>query len=103
MAVDQDTGEVFVSDKGNNVIRVINQDTRMKAKQNKKTSNLVVEVVTTLAGSGAQDRRDGNVKDACFNRPSQIFFCHPLQTLYVCEYGSNQIRILNTKSSTFSN
>lgn len=28
VAVDQDTGEVYVSDKENNIIRVINQDKR---------------------------------------------------------------------------
>lgn len=64
---------------------------------------LYAGMVTTVAGSGVQGRKDGRGTNASFDKPAQIYFCHSLQTLFVCEYGSNQIRPFNTKSSTLFN
>jgi len=75
LAVDQKTGDLFVSDSSNHVIRKITPQGE----------------VSTIAGS-QQGFKDGSCKEAKFNYPRGIFFHEPSQSLLVCDRQNNKLR-----------
>jgi sugar lactone lactonase YvrE len=69
------SGNVYVADAGNNVIRQISP----------------AGVVTTLAGTGASGNTDGSSTTATFNSP-QGLAVDPRGNVYVADNGNNSIR-----------
>lgn len=76
IAIDQQTGNLYVSDCCNHVIRRITPQ----------------GTVSTFAGSHSAGFRDGKGKSAKFNNPRGIFFNDKNQCLLVCDYGNCRIR-----------
>lgn len=84
-----ETGIYFISDTGNNVIRMINMS----------SGN-----VTTVAGSGAQGSNDGVSANAQFNGPRGIAIDSTGKILYVADTGNNRLRkiVLTNNASSSS-
>lgn len=74
LAVDA-TGNIYVADSDNNLIRKITS----------------AGVVTTLAGSGSKESKDGTGTEASFNFPTGVAV-DLAGNVYVAEYGGNLIR-----------
>lgn len=77
VALDHATGHLYVSDWGNNRIRVIDAATG---------------VVSTLAGSGASSHIDGDGITAGFDSPTGIAIDHAGSCLYISDSNSHRIR-----------
>jgi serine/threonine protein kinase, bacterial len=86
LAVDQ-TGNVFVADGGNNMIRKISPNGN----------------VSTIAGSGKTGADNGKGVAASFNDPSGVAI-DPANNVYVADFGNNEIRKItpNGEVSTFA-
>jgi len=75
VTVDQKSGNLFVCDRGNHLIRKVTPRGE----------------VSTLAGSTA-GYNDGNEKSAEFNHPRGIFYDPSSESLLVCDYGNHKLR-----------
>eukprot|EP00026_Physarum_polycephalum_P008616 Phypoly_transcript_08708.p1 GENE.Phypoly_transcript_08708~~Phypoly_transcript_08708.p1 ORF type:complete len:482 (+),score=78.49 Phypoly_transcript_08708:80-1447(+) len=76
IAIDQLTGNIYISDYINNVIRLVNLQGK----------------VSTLAGSGKPGHADGEKKTAKFDGPFGISFHYPTQSLIVCDFNNNKVK-----------
>ena len=94
IAIDQQTGDVFVSDWSDHLIRKITpQGVCMKTLFVILCLMLMTTKgeVSTLAGS-QQGFADGNGKVVEFSHPAGICFDENSQSLFVCDYGNSKLR-----------
>jgi len=75
-------GTIFVSDSGNNCIRIISENE-----------------VSTLAGSGICGHRDGFDVNACFARPRGIVLDRSERHLYIADRENHKIRMIDIETS----
>jgi hypothetical protein len=80
LAIDADGGKLYVSDKDNNCIRVVDLE-----RQNE---------VSTLAGRDEAGYRDGPFNSAAFHSPTSLVLLSPTQ-LAVNDSGNHRIRLLD--------
>jgi hypothetical protein len=79
-------GDMFVADAGNNRIRCVNVYTNQ---------------VSTVAGSGEDDYKDGLGIEACFNEPSGIVVGLN-GDIFVSDYRNNRIRCIHNVAAPYS-
>ena len=94
IAINQQTGDVFVSDWSDHLIRKITpQGVCMKTLFVILCLMLMITKgdVSTLAGS-QQGFADGNGKVVEFSHPAGICFDENSQSLFVCDYGNSKLR-----------
>ena len=94
VAVDQQTGNLFVSDRGNYTIRKITpQGTCEDLLLVRDTNGIKTGEVSTLAGSpGSPGCADGTGEAARFSSPYGICFDEIDQSLLVCDVDSYKLR-----------
>lgn len=81
-------GRIFVADRGNHRIRVLNAGGK---------------TVSTYAGSGSAGFLNGTLTSARFNYPTDIAWHQPTKTLYVADRNNHRIRrIVGGKVSTLA-
>eukprot|EP00947_MAST-08B_sp_MAST-8B-sp1_P001452 g1452.t1 len=80
-----DGKQLFVTDQDGHKIRVV---------------NVADGTVTTLAGSGEDESKDGVGAAASFNYPEGITLSPDGKQLFVSEYGSHKIRVVNVADGT---
>jgi DNA-binding beta-propeller fold protein YncE len=114
IAIDQQTGNLFVSDEDNHEIRKITPKGNPNDISQIQISLFILLLilkhllpcsflylhseficsgeVTTIAGSGKKGLVDGDLKSAQFKYPRGIFFDSIEQSLLVCDFGNNKLR-----------
>ena len=94
VAVDQQTGDLFISDCSNHTIRKITpQGACEDLLVVRDTNGIKTGEVSTLAGSpGSAGFADGNGKAARFTCPYGICFDGNIQSLLVCDCDNNKLR-----------
>jgi DNA-binding beta-propeller fold protein YncE len=85
ITIDQQSGSIYVSDKGSHTIRKITPD----------------GVVSTLAGMAEKKGfTDGVGKAARFEYPKGIWYSDKHKAVFVCDYGNDRLRIVNVSDGT---
>ena len=94
VTVDQQTGNLFISDRGNHTIRKITpQGTWEDLLLVRDANGIKTGEVSTLAGSpGSAGFADGHGKAARFNSPCGICFDENSQSLVVCDSDNYKLR-----------
>lgn len=97
ITIDQQTGTIYVSDKGSHIIRKITpQGTFSSSFSLPADFNVILGAVTTLAGSsGRRGSVDGVATKARFEYPKGIWYSDKEKVLFVCDYGNDKLRTVN--------
>lgn len=98
MAIDQQTGTLFVAETGNHLIRKISPQGICVVNLRCCSLTVTQGEVSTIAGSGNRGFSDGIGKSAILNNPIGVYFDGKDQSLIICDLSNNKLRKMDLQS-----